>query len=66
MCFGSKTKDLDLLIDSPSRVWVYFETFFFFWSQDLVQKLRAEILRILAAVARAELNSEAHFWPKTY
>ena len=38
--------------------------FFVFWSRDLVQKLRAEILRILAAVARPELNSEAHVWPK--
>ena len=32
-----------------------------FWSRDLVQKLRAEILCILAVVARPELNSEAHF-----
>ena len=42
------------------------ELFSSVWSQDLGQKLRAEILRILAAVARPELNSEDHFWPKIY
>ena len=42
------------------------DLFLSFWSRDLVQKLRAEILRILVAVARPELNYEAHFWPKRY
>ena len=42
------------------------ELFFSFWSRDLVQKLRAVILYILAVSARRELHYEAHFWPKTY